>query len=669
VTDYVCFYCLTVKRAVKEKTPPTCCDQIMLDNKNEKGFIELFEKYTNTTQWENDLNSFMDPKTTTKIIQKGGWIGKDKESHARKEAWLKKTNHSSSKKIDNEELGKGEIEYRKLKQFFQNDFENIQKDPSYQNKNIDELINPYLAPFTQYYMHNATHRPPPGHGKVQQREYDKPLLYFRSQVDHPTGTGDANSQLKNKALEKFAPYPTGQGKQAYKNIYAGYYKSNASIGKKDLLSTKHKVIPNNQVVVKIEDYYTSNNVSSNIPNNKSFLASNLKYRSSINDYLSICGTRYVNFKVFTSKGHPNLYIELNNPPCADQNYDPTKTNHTEGWVNVILSFLGGLLNFLTNQAQTNIRVIRRQSFGFNRPTLTDAGQAVRLSFGNQPPSFVFIVESALEILDQVICLLEPAIAEAGLSSIENSRSSMGTTEGANVFRYAVRSKIEQLTLFDDAENELHRFIKPSPAIKLSKEEREDCITQFKVDDNDLGLDKLNNDPTIRMQQINEKLKEFMQQVKVKSATQKKYFAQENSFSQAFNHYMFNCVIANTLLKPFRNKEIDKYDLALNIFSTLKQSKLFNEYKTVIMDSIKSINIEYAQKFNAIQSNATNTNIGKEITQQQLQARKNRVIESMRFTGHVSKTEKVTDSHDITYYVITNVLKGKFICYLTTLLAS
>ncbi len=650
--DYVCFYCLRIVRDVPGNVPnPICCQKPTLQNDDAVGFTKLFDEFTDTTAWTKDVNSFMDPTAPNKIVTKG-WIGDNIESHERLEAWLKKTTSSDKKKINAEELLKGEIEYRKLKQLFQNDFANLQKNEKYKDTDIDNLITPYLAAFTQYYMHNATHRPPSGHGKVQNREYDKPLLYFRSQVDHPTGTGDSAIQLKNKAQGKFVTFPAGPPqKQGYRNIYAGFYTSNANIPKPDLLKTKDANIPHTQTNIKIEDYYNPSKAQIVKNNQQSFLANNLSYRNQINQYLSICGTRYANFKVFTSKGHPNLYIQLNNPPFSDKDYDPTKTNHTEGWINVILSFLGGLLNFLCSTAHTNIKVIRRQSFGFNRPTLTDAGRAVRLSLGNQPPSFAFIVESALEILDQVICLIEEPIALAGLSPIENSRSSMATTDGANVFRYAVRSEIEQLNLFENAEQTINRFLNSKQLTIVQCKSLGKKITDwtgFEDNDSDLELDKLTGNPEERAKAIQQKLAHFSDLVRKQSETQKKYLAKENPFSQAFNHYLFKDVILDTLQKPISNREMEKYVRLNKIFNILTKSSLFNEYKNQIVKMIGQYDLNFSNEINKVTGNSINLNTTKEITKEQMEARKTRIAHSMEFTGYTCKTEIVKDKQIVNY---------------------
>ncbi len=665
VADYFCEKCLSVKTGIHNLPKPKCCSQDMAENVYfckqcnskktdvpdypkpecckkvmENTFAIAFHNYTAPDTWDKAISSFMGGSTNSDGISKG-WIKPDKEGQKRLEAWLKRTTYSAKKKIGSEELLKGEIEYRKLKQLFQLDLDSIKKLPEYKHKNITQLIKPYLAAFTQYYMHNSTHRPTPGQGLVQQTEYDNPLYYFRSQIAHPTHPKQKGVvPPQNSGMVRFIP----KVNDSFKRIHAGVFKSNASISNSNLLEAQHTQLKVNTTDIQITNYYQLNKPADK-PKVKqtSLLENNLDYRWNTNKYLAISGKHYINFKVFTSKGHPNLYIQINKPPFTDNNYDPTKVEHTEGWVNVILSFFGGLLNFLMNHAQADVRVIRRQSFGFSRPTLTDAGQAIRLSLGNQPPSFVFIVENALEILDQAICLLEKPIVHAGLCAIERSRSPNGLTPGANVFRYSVRSGEGKLKLLERAEETIKYFVSDRMTKALDK----DDLTAFnalKDTDSNLVLSELNKSPTNteleeRRKQLNNQLDDFKQRVKAASEEKPKTVAKETNFSQAFNHFIFNFVILSSVFKFIDEKKIADNDSIeqrkiriSNIMGVLGKTTFFSWYKKIIEAKISEYDPQLWLELNKIKENDNVTDNNTELRADLLQARKKNTQDKMLFTG-------------------------------------
>jgi len=81
----------------------------------------------------------------------------------------------------------------------------------------------------------------------------------------------------------------------------------------------------------------------------------------------------------------------------------TDDTYKEGVTNVLLSFFGALLNHHAQQKGLRLHTERRQSFGFLRPTLTDAGcLMIRLSLGLEPRSFDEIIVHSLKKLDGLL---------------------------------------------------------------------------------------------------------------------------------------------------------------------------------------------------------------------------------------------------------------------------
>ncbi len=104
-------------------------------------------------------------------------------------------------------------------------------------------------------------------------------------------------------------------------------------------------------------------------------------------------------EVDTSSKHMTSLMLRLYPACKVE--DDT---YKEGVTNVLLSFFGALLNHHAQKRKMRLHTERRQSFGFLRPTLTDAGcLTLRLSLGLEPEVFNEVI---LESLDAFEILLE-----------------------------------------------------------------------------------------------------------------------------------------------------------------------------------------------------------------------------------------------------------------------
>lgn len=79
------------------------------------------------------------------------------------------------------------------------------------------------------------------------------------------------------------------------------------------------------------------------------------------------------------------------------------SDYKEGVTNVIIGFLGGLINHHAKLKGLFLHIDRRQSFGFLRPTLSDVGSLrIRLSLGLEPEIFNSIVTDSLHDLDDLL---------------------------------------------------------------------------------------------------------------------------------------------------------------------------------------------------------------------------------------------------------------------------
>ena len=104
-----------------------------------------------------------------------------------------------------------------------------------------------------------------------------------------------------------------------------------------------------------------------------------------------------NIEIEDNGGSTCLIIKLY--PGFINEYDDYK----EGVTNVLLSFFGGILNHICEQRGYSLHTERRQSFGFLRPTLTDAGSLrMRLSLGLEPHQFDDIIVECLKEFNKLL---------------------------------------------------------------------------------------------------------------------------------------------------------------------------------------------------------------------------------------------------------------------------
>lgn len=317
----------------------------------------------------------------------------------------------------------------------------------------------YSALVVNMFMHVATFTPYEGQGKAQKREFNhkSQLEYYRSQGNHaqaalykkltPDGEGvcrlpfnegfikliggddfspSLGKELKKINLETGFPNSgeTVKGFVMTQIAHAGARKNNFSSltqgmrlflkgtpegEKKEALKNKlTAVLPSTKSIQKLNTIDCANRIKGyltqfkkmsqeqkTIPVADKNLASHLlTYRIHRAEAIK-AQVAALNFQHISvddgQKNITNLMIRLY-PNCQD-----TSDTYTEGVTNVLLSFFSGILNHLAQKNGLSIYANRRQSFGFLRPTVTDAGcLVIRLSLGVEPTSFDALVITALK---------------------------------------------------------------------------------------------------------------------------------------------------------------------------------------------------------------------------------------------------------------------------------
>lgn len=327
---------------------------------------------------------------------------------------------------------------------------------------IEHLIQ-YSALVLNLFVHVATFTPHDGHGQAQSRESQ--LQYYRSQGNHtnaslfkeltkkPGRTGMSRLPLNEgfikliasddfsprfcAEIKKFNPKTgipkPGKAVSSYvmtKIAHAGARKNNLSTliqgmnqvvegfddsVSKNLLQAKlQAILPPTKTILELSletcttrinalltEFNVFGNSCKNTFNPGEELSSRLLgYRISriehIKQQASLLQLKHI---IIDSKQEniTCLMIQLY-PNCKI-----TDDTYKNGVTNVLLSFFAALLNHYSEKQGLRLHTTRRQSFGFLRPTITDAGcLMIRLSLGLEPSLFDRIILGSLQQFDVLL---------------------------------------------------------------------------------------------------------------------------------------------------------------------------------------------------------------------------------------------------------------------------
>lgn len=346
---------------------------------------------------------------------------------------------------------------------FQTHYAHLLVDIDSYSGNIDLLLG-YVALVINMFVHIATFTPSDGHGKAQLREFNhhSQLQYFRSQGHHVSAKlykaltktlGHAQSCrlpfnegfMKLISAADFLPslgselkkidYKTGYvttGEKVSSYVmtdiaHAGARKNNMSTlmqGLKHLaaessnvLSLKlelSKILPPTKKILRLEPQICVARIrdilgrfktigsrpDTQIRDKEALSTRLLDYRikrvKGLQHSLNTAGLKHI--VIDASRSHATFLMIRLYPGCTI-----TDDTYKEGVTNVLLSFFGALLNHYAAQKGLKIHTERRQSFGFFRPTLTDAGGlTLRLSLGLESKAFDTVIADSLKQLDKLL---------------------------------------------------------------------------------------------------------------------------------------------------------------------------------------------------------------------------------------------------------------------------
>lgn len=150
------------------------------------------------------------------------------------------------------------------------------------------------------------------------------------------------------------------------------------------------------------------------PNKKKMLTSKgdgTVYDALLNYKNSLC--RYAAKKIPPNK---TKYIKVgfyNDYPCLMVNFKPNSPVYSnknkkpsvkafEAWVDYIISYFVGLVNYNACVEKLPIELERRSSFGFLVPTVSPTGNSMRINLGVVPKCYVDLIVDCLIVLDEVL---------------------------------------------------------------------------------------------------------------------------------------------------------------------------------------------------------------------------------------------------------------------------
>ncbi len=348
---------------------------------------------------------------------------------------------------------------------FQGLYAHLMQDMLLYTGNIQHLTM-YSALVINMFMHAATFSPLDGHGKAQLREFNhkSQLQYYRSQGNHAHGSffkaltktpGDTRacrlpfnsgfikligptnfnanicSEIKKIHPDSgYAKSPTAtvNGYVMTQVAHAGARKNNFSTlikgmevvvaglanpeAQRRLKEKLNLILKPTQTIIALRPDECTRRIHA-VFGNFNQLQATCSAQLSVDQHLAsnLLSYRINRVKALTQKivlaNFTQIAIETDhqNLTCLMIRLYPTchtaDDTYKEGVTNVLLSFFGALLN---HHAQgLRLHTERRQSFGFFRPTLTDAGCLIlRLSLGLEPTTFDTLILKSLTDLDTLL---------------------------------------------------------------------------------------------------------------------------------------------------------------------------------------------------------------------------------------------------------------------------
>lgn len=133
----------------------------------------------------------------------------------------------------------------------------------------------------------------------------------------------------------------------------------------------------------------------------------IAYRNQLCEYIATRSKKSKCLRVNHFHKYPcvMVYIPDNTVMKANKTKRPSDAAF-EAWVNLLLSFFIGIVNFYAYRDQIPIETQRRAGFGFLTPTLSPTGHSFRINVGIVPKDYAELLVLALRVLDDFLVTLK-----------------------------------------------------------------------------------------------------------------------------------------------------------------------------------------------------------------------------------------------------------------------
>ncbi len=331
---------------------------------------------------------------------------------------------------------------------------------------VDEYLAWQMATAFGFHAHNSSFAPQTGFGLVQRRESEHPLYYARSQGKHThgllfktlTATNKAQQCLmpKNEALyrilrmefnKKFTRTLDHYDVNGYKKAgtpaavskdlkyfalqfgYAGLRKNPYEITLAGIrFAMRDRTATNVINKVSGDLFYPSQSASPILKVHRAIWQRRMQYYHELVDaihddtsQLAYCPDLYRKLTQYRRNNANQIkqFADAAGFQCLKVGYDrntntldirfypnkaiPDEANFTLGITNILINYFIGLLNAKLQAAGLEVQAERRQSFAFNRITVTDTvSMTMRVSLGYEPADFVTIFNECLQSFNETL---------------------------------------------------------------------------------------------------------------------------------------------------------------------------------------------------------------------------------------------------------------------------
>jgi hypothetical protein len=203
-----------------------------------------------------------------------------------------------------------------------------------------------------------------------------------------------------------SPHKKSKTEQSETYVRSGKHSRNAPLfpeneeNKNILASGGHAHIGNSKNTLQTlgDKLGKSKKITTTSPGDAELYNEILAYKNNICAYITSHLNLCSHIKVGSYNDYPCLMIHI-----KKGKYTTSLTKAAfEAWVNLLISYYVGLVNYSAYTEKLPIELERRSSFGFLTPTIAPTGESIRISIGLIPKAYADLLIKNLKSLDQTL---------------------------------------------------------------------------------------------------------------------------------------------------------------------------------------------------------------------------------------------------------------------------